>query len=163
MLPEWLLERFLADMADSIPSHRLQRRTRQKSRTRFPMRRCISVRCRQHTLGQGDVDALDRIGKVFGINLDNRPNPAFEIRIARMHVHRAGLRRGFAFVEHAFEVQEDGFTSLGHRFVEGISCREAAGLIGHDNAECVPVVAGFNRNGVAHLHDTNIVVLAIRD
>ena len=78
-----------------------------------------------------------------------------------MHVHRAGLRRGFAFVEHAFEVQEDGFARLGHGFVEGISRRKAAEQIGDDNAERVLIVAGFNRNGVAHVHDTDIVVLAI--
>ena len=57
----------------SIPRHRLQRRTRQKSGTRFPTRRRISIHRHQHTLGQGDVDALNRVGEVFGVDQFNHP------------------------------------------------------------------------------------------
>jgi len=62
--------------------------------------------------------------------------------------------RGFAFVEQTFKMQEDGFAALSHGFVQAISRREAAGQIGDDNAECVLVAAGFNRNGLAHVHDS---------
>jgi hypothetical protein len=37
--------------------------------------------------------------------------------------------------------------------IESISRGEAVEQIGDDNAECVLVVAGFNRDGVAHVHD----------
>lgn len=39
--------------------------------------------------------------------------------------------------------------------------REAAGQIGDDHVEGALIVAGFYRNGVAHVHDTDIVVPAI--
>ena len=50
---------------------------------RFPARRRISVRRRQHTLGERDVDALDCVRDVFGVDFDNRPDPAFEVRYGR--------------------------------------------------------------------------------
>ena len=47
---------------------------------------------------------------------------------------------GCGGVEQTFEVQKNSLACLGHGLVKGISCREAAGQIGDDNAERVLVV-----------------------
>ena len=89
----------------SIPRHRLQRRARRQAGTRFPARRRISVRRRQHTLRERDVDALDCVREVFGVNFDNRPDPAFEVWFLCLAFQRVQQRHQVNDVRIGFGVE----------------------------------------------------------
>lgn len=110
----------------------------------------VLVNSIQEVPGQGDVEFLG-FSEVFGhIDIDDCPDTARELRVARVMGNGSRYRNDRAVLGEQFQMAFDGFSCHGHGVIQVFAGRETAGNIWHLDTPGVGFVTLENRDWIVH-------------
>ena len=88
---------------------------------------CIGINAGQQVLGPAHIEPRLLQRQSLQIDIDQRPGGTGIVRFLRQFLDLArGNRDGLAVFQHPFQMEDDGFSRVGQRLLDGLAGREAA-------------------------------------